>query len=125
MSGAAALSAAAAATATETPKRKITVISASATGNAAGVAKKLTGKLEEASLDMTLTNAGSYKARQIAKEDIVILATSTQGDGEPPEEGVPLHSYLFGKKAPKLDGVSFAVVGLRRHVVSQVLSGWD
>ena len=104
--------ASAAAVAAPAPKRKITVISASATGNAAGIAKKLTEKLEAASLDVSLTNAGSYKARQLAKEDIVIIATSTQGDGEPPEEGVPLHSYLFGKKAPQLSGLSFAVVGL-------------
>ena len=93
-------------------KRHITVISASASGNAAGVAKKLVGKLEAESLEVNLVSAGSYKARQLPKEDIVIIATSTQGDGEPPEEGVPLHSYLFSKKAPKLDGLSFAVVAL-------------
>ena len=93
-------------------KRKINVISASATGNAAGIAKKLTERLQSESLDVTLTNASNYKARQLPKEDIVVIATSTQGDGEPPEEGVPLHSYLFGKKAPKLEGVSFAVIGL-------------
>jgi sulfite reductase (NADPH) flavoprotein alpha-component len=93
-------------------KRQITVISASATGNAAGVAKKLVGKLEAESLEVNLVSAGSYKARQLPKEDIVIIATSTQGDGEPPEEAVPFHSYLFGKKAPKLDGLSFAVVAL-------------
>ncbi len=94
------------------PNRKITVISASATGNAAGIAKKLTERLKSESLDATLTSAGSYKARQLPKEDIVIISTSTQGDGDPPEEGVPLHAYLFGKKAPKLDGLSFAVIGL-------------
>ena len=93
-------------------KRQITVISASASGNAAGVAKKLVGRLEAESLEVNLVSAGSYKARQLPKEDIVIIATSTQGDGEPPEEGVPLHSYLFSKKAPKLDGLSFAVVAL-------------
>lgn len=93
-------------------KRQITVISASASGNAAGVAKKLVGRLEAESLEVNLVSAGSYKARQLPKEDIVIIATSTQGEGEPPEEGVPLHSYLFGKKAPKLDGLSFAVVAL-------------
>ena len=93
-------------------KRKITVISASATGNAAGIAKKLTEKLTAESLDVTLVSAGKYKARQIAKEDIVVISTSTQGDGEPPEEGVSLHSFLFSKKAPDLNGLSFAVVGL-------------
>ena len=93
-------------------KRKVTVISASATGNASGVAKKLTERLTAESLDVTLVSASNYKARQIAKEDIVVISTSTQGDGEPPEEGIPLHSFLFGKKSPKLNGLSFAVVGL-------------
>lgn len=95
-----------------TPARKITVISASQTGNAAGLSKQLTEKLKAESLDVTLVSAGSYKARQLTKEDIVVIVTSTQGEGEPPEEAVPLHHFLFGKKAPKLDGVSFAILGL-------------
>ena len=41
------------------PKRKITVISASATGNAAGIAKKLTERLQRESLNVNLTNAGN------------------------------------------------------------------
>jgi len=94
------------------PKRKINVISISQTGNAAGIAKKLTEKLQAESLDANLTSAGSYKARQLTKEDIVIIVTSTQGDGESPEEGMSLYNFLFAKKAPKLDGVSFAVIGL-------------
>jgi sulfite reductase (NADPH) flavoprotein alpha-component len=94
------------------PSGNITVISASQTGNAAGLAKQLVEKLKGESLQVKLVSAGGYKARQIAKEDMIIIATSTQGDGEPPEEGVPLHSYLFGKKAPSLGGLSFAVLGL-------------
>jgi sulfite reductase (NADPH) flavoprotein alpha-component len=38
--------------------------------------------------------------------------TSTQGEGEPPEEAVALHKFLFSKKAPKLEGTAFAVFGL-------------
>lgn len=34
------------------------------------------------------------------------------GEGEPPEEAVALHKFLFSKKAPKLDGTAFAVFGL-------------
>ena len=37
--------------------------------------------------------------------------TSTQGEGEPPEEGVVLHSYCT-VKAPKLTELQFAVLGL-------------
>lgn len=95
-----------------TPARKITVISASQTGNAAGIAKQLTEKLKGEKLDVTLVSAGGYKARQLPKEDIVVIVTSTQGEGEAPEEAIPLRHFLFGKKAPKMEGVSFAVFSL-------------
>ena len=41
-----------------------------------------------------------------------MVVTSTQGEGEPPEEAVALHKFLMSKKAPKLDGTAFAVFGL-------------
>jgi sulfite reductase (NADPH) flavoprotein alpha-component len=41
-----------------------------------------------------------------------VVVTSTQGEGEPPEEAVALHKFLFSKKAPKLEGTAFAVFGL-------------
>ncbi len=40
------------------------------------------------------------------------MVASTQGEGEPPEEAVALHKFLFSKKAPKLNGAAFAVFGL-------------
>lgn len=96
----------------EAVSRKITVLSASQTGNALGVAKQLLAALQAQSLDATLVSAGDYKARQLSKEDIILLVASTQGEGEPPEEGVLLHKFLTSKKAPRLDSVSFAVFGL-------------
>ncbi|SQC15384.1 sulfite reductase subunit alpha [Klebsiella pneumoniae] len=61
---------------------------------------------------MKLVNAGDYKFKQIAAEKLLVVVTSTQGEGEPPEEAVALHKFLFSKKAPKLDGTAFAVFGL-------------
>ncbi len=63
---------------------------------------------------MKLVNAGDYKFKQIAAEKLLLLVvvTSTCGEGEPPEEAVALHKFLFSKKAPKLDGTAFAVFGL-------------
>lgn len=92
--------------------RRVSVLSASQTGNARRVAEQLLLKLEAAGVNATLTAAADYKAKQLAGEDIVLLVTSTQGDGEPPEEAVPLFKLLTGKKAPDLGGVSFAVLGL-------------
>ncbi len=90
----------------------ITLISASQTGNARRVAEALRDDLQAAQLNVKLVNAGDYKFKQIASEKLLVVVTSTQGEGEPPEEAVALHKFLFSKKAPKLDGTAFAVFGL-------------
>ncbi len=90
----------------------ITLISASQTGNARRVAEVLRDDLLAAKLNVKLVNAGDYKFKQIAAEKLLVVVTSTQGEGEPPEEAVALHKFLFSKKAPKLDGTAFAVFGL-------------
>ena len=90
----------------------ITVISASQTGNARRVAEQLRDDLTTAGLGVTLVNAGDYKFKQIAQEKLLLVVASTQGEGEPPEEAVALHKYLFSKKAPQMAGTAFAVFGL-------------
>lgn len=90
----------------------VTVISASQTGNARRVAEQLRDDLTAAGLGVTLVNAGDYKFKQIAQEKLLLIVASTQGEGEPPEEAVALHKYLFSKKAPQMAGTGFAVFGL-------------
>ena len=90
----------------------VTLISASQTGNARRVAEALRDDLIAAKLNVTLINAGDYKFKQIANEKLLIVVASTQGEGEPAEEAVALHKFLFSKKAPKLDNTAFAVFGL-------------
>ena len=94
------------------PAQSITLISASQTGNARRVAEQLRDDLLAAKLAVTLVNAGDYKFKQIAQETLLLVVTSTQGEGEPPEEAVALHKFLFSKKAPALKATSFAVFGL-------------
>lgn len=90
----------------------ITLISASQTGNARRVAEALRDDLQAAQLNVKLVNAGDYKFKKIASEKLLVVVTSTQGEGEPPEEAVALHKFLFSKKAPKLTDTAFAVFGL-------------
>ena len=110
--GSAAASVSAVAAAPAAVARKITVLSASQTGNARRVAEQLLVQLQEASLDAQLVAAGDYKAKNIASEDILLIVASTQGEGEPAEEAVSLHKFLHGKKAPQLAQLSYAVLGL-------------
>ncbi|KUQ14209.1 hypothetical protein AWI37_10050 [Klebsiella aerogenes] len=59
----------------------ITLISASQTGNARRVAEALRDDLQAAQLNVKLVNAGDYKFKQIAGEKLLVVVTSTQGDG--------------------------------------------
>ncbi|OVZ91303.1 sulfite reductase [NADPH] flavoprotein, alpha-component [Yersinia kristensenii] len=90
----------------------ITLLSASQTGNARRLAEQLRDDLLAAKLSVNLVNAGDYKFKQIAQERLLVIVASTQGEGEPAEEAVALHKFLFSKKAPKLPETAFAVFGL-------------
>lgn len=91
---------------------KITVLSASQTGNARGVAQQLAEKLKELAVEVNFVSASDFKAKKIVDEKYLFMVTSTQGEGEPPEEALPLFNLLKGKKAPKLANLNFAVLGL-------------
>ncbi|MDF7662891.1 NADPH-dependent assimilatory sulfite reductase flavoprotein subunit [Erwiniaceae bacterium L1_54_6] len=90
----------------------ILLISASQTGNARRLAEQLRDDLLAAKLSVNLVNAGDYKFKQIGQEKLLVVVTSTQGEGEPPEEAVALHKFLMSKKAPTLNSTAFAVFGL-------------
>ena len=91
---------------------RVAVISASQTGNARKVAAELQQRLAAAGVNAVPTAAADYKPKNIAGEQLVLLVTSTQGEGEPPEEALSLYKLLSGKKAPQLSGLKFAVLGL-------------
>ena len=89
-----------------------TVLSGSQTGNAKSVADKLAAKLTDMGVKVNRHALVEYKSKNIATEHLVFLVTSTQGEGEPPEEAVPLYKLLNSKKSPDLSKLEFAVLGL-------------
>lgn len=99
-------------TAASTVSRRVLVLSASQTGNARNVAESLHIKLQAAGVEARLSSASDFKSKTLPDEDIVLLVTSTQGEGEPPEEALPLYKFIHGKKKPDLSKLTFAVLGL-------------
>jgi len=98
--------------ATPHPALRICILSASQTGNARTIAQQLADKLQNLNVEVNLIGAGDYKPRNIAKEELLFLVTSTQGEGEVPEEALPLWRFLCGKKAPQLISLGYAILGL-------------
>ncbi len=90
----------------------LTILYASQTGNAKGVAGKMKAAAEQQGFAVQLLDIASYKTNALAKEKFLIIVTSTYGEGEPPESAVSFHKFLFGKKAPQLPQLHYAVLGL-------------
>ncbi|OOF20240.1 sulfite reductase [NADPH] flavoprotein, alpha-component [Salinivibrio sp. IB574] len=94
------------------PNHTLTIIYASQTGNAKGVAEALHHDAQAAGIPAKLVAADNYKGKQLSKESHVVIVASTNGEGEPPDNAIALHEFLQSKKAPKLDHLHYAVLSL-------------
>ncbi|WP_272036490.1 assimilatory sulfite reductase (NADPH) flavoprotein subunit [Paenibacillus sp. JJ-100] len=92
--------------------REVTVLYGSQTGNSIGLSKKLAKKLEEQGLQVTLSSMGDFKPNGLKKIENLLIVVSTHGEGEPPDNAIPLHEFLNSKRAPKLDGLRYSVLAL-------------
>jgi len=90
----------------------VTVMYGSQTGNSEGVAGKLAAALKEVGVPVELKDMGSYKTQQLKQEKTLCVVVSTHGEGDPPDTAMDFHAFLYGKRAPKLEGVGFAVLAL-------------
>jgi len=90
----------------------LTILYASVGGNARAVAEALAEGAAARGLAPRLASVDGYRARDLAKEKLVYLVISTQGEGEPPEGALELFRYLKGKKPPQLGELEYAVFGL-------------
>ena len=90
----------------------LTILYASQTGNAKGVASGLADAAKSAGITVNLKNVADYKAKSLKSETHVLIVASTNGEGEPPDDAIEFHEFLYSKKAPKLDGVKFSVLSL-------------
>ncbi|WP_163923595.1 assimilatory sulfite reductase (NADPH) flavoprotein subunit [Photobacterium sp. Alg240-V54] len=94
------------------PAGQLTIIYASQTGNAKGVAEALQQQAQAQDIAAKLVSAGDFKGKNLAKETHVIIVASTHGEGEAPDDAIELHEFLQSKKAPKLPDLHYAVIGL-------------
>ena len=94
------------------PAGKLTILYASQTGNAKGVAETLKAQADASGIAAELYNVADYKIKQLKKETHVIIVASTNGEGEAPDDAIEFHKQLKSGKAGKLDGLSYGVIGL-------------
>ncbi len=90
----------------------LTILYGSQTGNARAVAESLAGLVRARGTEPRLVSMADYRPRDLARERLLLVVVSTQGEGEPPESARELHIFLHGKRAPRLDGLRYGVLGL-------------
>ncbi|MGB0834293.1 MAG: assimilatory sulfite reductase (NADPH) flavoprotein subunit [Psychrobium sp.] len=96
----------------DTPAGKLTVMYGSQTGNSKGVAGEVAEQAKAMGINVELVSMGHYKAKQLKNESHLLIVVSTNGEGEPPDDAIQLHEFLASKRAPKLDGLKYSVLGL-------------
>jgi sulfite reductase (NADPH) flavoprotein alpha-component len=90
----------------------LTILWGSQTGNAEALARRTARTLAGAGASVAVHDMAAYPTDQLCNEEILLVITSTYGDGEPPDNAAAFHGFLLSARAPKLDGCRFAVFAL-------------
>lgn len=91
---------------------RLTILFGSQTGNAEGIAEQLRDQATARGFSASVVDMDDYKPKDLKKESNVVVIVSTHGEGDPPDNAEALHEFIYGKKAPSLEGVNFAVLAL-------------
>lgn len=94
------------------PEQTLTILYASQTGNAKGVACKVHEQALAQGISAQLVNVADFKPKSLKNETHLLVVASTNGEGEPPDDAIEFHEFLASKKAPKLDSLQFSVLSL-------------
>ncbi|MEM8207322.1 diflavin oxidoreductase [Morganella morganii] len=97
----------------------ILLIAASQTGNARRVAESLRDQLFSAQRAVRLVNAGDLSLSGFPESPLVVLICATTGDGDAPEEALPLFHFLHSVQAPLLTEIRYAVLALGNRAYPQ------
>lgn len=92
--------------------REVTVLFGSQTGNSQRLAASLSRKLEEHGFQVMLTAMNNFKPNSLKKVENLLILASTHGEGEPPDNALSFHEFLYSKRAPQLENLWFSVLSL-------------
>lgn len=94
------------------PALTLAIVYGSQTSHAAALAENLAKEAMALGLAAKATDLAQYNRASLAKEQYLILITSTHGDGEPPDNARAFYDFLMGKRVPRLEHLHYAVLAL-------------
>ena len=94
------------------PTANLTILYGTETGHSQSLANKLAEKATFKNIKATVSDMYEFNYKKLKEEENVAIIISTHGEGEPPDMAEDFYKYLTGKRAPKLENLSFSVLAL-------------
>lgn len=94
------------------PRVPLTLLYASESGNAEGLALKARKHAQRLGFDARVVDMADADPAMLAKAQNVVVFAATWGEGDPPQRAAEFYASLMHDSAPRMDGVRFAVLGL-------------
>lgn len=101
-------------------KPELTVLYASETGNAEGLAAATGHAASRMGFVPHVLDMAKATPTEIAKAERLIVIASTWGEGEPPPRAAEFYDALMEPDAPRFEGVRFAVLALGDRAYSRL-----
>ena len=95
-----------------TPKRPLTILYGTESGNSEAVAMRARQAAARLGFAAKLVDMADATPQTIATARNVLIVASTWGEGDPPQRAVDFYTALMGDTAPRFDGVAFGVLAL-------------
>ena len=94
------------------PRVPLTILYASESGNSEALASKAKKAAQKHGLDAKVFDMADADMALLAKAKNIVVFAATWGEGDPPARAVDFYQALMSDAAPRIDGVSFAVLAL-------------
>lgn len=94
------------------PRAPLTILYASESGNAEGLANKAKKVAQKHGFDAKVYDMADADLGLLQKSKNVVVFAATWGEGDPPSRAADFYQALMSDAAPRLDGVRFAVLAL-------------
>lgn len=100
------------ATAAAAPRRPLTILFATESGNAEGLAADAKKAAARQGFAATVVDMAEATPAELAGVRNLLVIASTWGEGTPPERAAGFYGALMAEDAPRFEGVRFAVLAL-------------
>jgi len=90
----------------------IWILYGSHTGNCENLAKETAKRMTQIGRETKVSDMDTFKTKNLKKIKELLVIVSTDGEGDPPPQAEEFLEFLQGKRAPKLDHISYSVLAL-------------